>query len=98
MKVASVTAEHGLVTEERAVPEPFDRKKACLKSGTVQFSSWYTLKHLQYTVGMWDSGRMDPSSLVTRRVDLQRLGPALEPLQRPNEMDNVIITPAQVPA
>ena len=77
--------------------EEFDRKKPYLKSATVQFSSWYALKHFQHTMRMWDSGRLDPSPLVTHRVDLEGLGPAVEQLQRPNEMGKVIITPAQAP-
>ena len=74
--------------------EEFDRKKPYLKSATVQFSSWYTLKHFQHTVRMWDSGRIDPAPLVTHRVDLDGLGPVVEELQRANEMGKVIITPA----
>jgi threonine dehydrogenase-like Zn-dependent dehydrogenase len=100
-EAAAVVAHEGRIVIAGMHLEPseqFDRKKLYLKSAAVQFSSWYTLKHFRHTVRMWDSGRLDPSPLVTHRVDLDGLADVVEELQRPNELGKVIITPSQAPA
>jgi len=54
------------------------------------------LEHLQHTVAMSDSGRMEPACLVNHRVNPEDLWSAVAQLQRPNEIGKVI-TPAQAP-
>jgi len=73
--------------------EQFSRMQPYRKSATVQFSSWYTLKHFRHTLRMWETNRLDPTALVTHQATLADLPRIVQELQRPNDFGKVVINP-----
>ncbi len=64
-----------------------------LKEATVHFVLAYELSDFQYTVAMLDQGRIDPSPMITDRIDFDAVPAMFETLSQPSTQAKVLIVP-----
>jgi (R,R)-butanediol dehydrogenase/meso-butanediol dehydrogenase/diacetyl reductase len=74
-------------------PDPFDHLAAYEKEPTIRVPCYYTLDDARFLVDMLDQGRIDPSPMITHRVDLEGLPDAFEALRQPTDQVKVVVTP-----
>ena len=63
------------------------------KELTIQFVSYYRFADFALTVDMLGAGRIDPTPMVTDRIELDALPAAFEALRKPSTQCKVIVEP-----
>ena len=74
-------------------PAPVPSLAALMKELTIRFAVYYTPDEFRTVIDVFATGRIDPSPLVARSVDLARVEEAFDDLTRASADGKILVTP-----
>ena len=74
-------------------PESYDPMTPFTKDLSFEFVIQYAMRHFAQTVDMMTQKRIDPSAMISSRIDLNALPEMMASLMKPNDQCKVLVAP-----